>query len=124
MHLPHLVGELQAVVIGVAVVVQLQNVVVVREPSSKRLPAGITSTGADRTSIEIAPVDQIAPGCAYISDAECHLVGQFLLNRQVIGVIHGCLKIAQHLHHTRRLSRSGVRSKDVDSRRYAYKGLT
>src|SRR5207237_8627888 len=101
MHLPHLVGELQAVVIGVAVVVQLQNVVVVREPSSKRLPAGVTSTGADWTSIEIAPVDQIAPGCAYISDAECHLVGQFLLNRKVIGGINGWLEIAQNQHSTR-----------------------
>ena len=117
----HFIGELETVVIGVAVVVELQNMVVkgFPEESTKRLPNGCRvesqAVGADGTGIEVAPIHQVASECTDVCDADRGLVGQRLLDREVVGVIHGRLEIAHHLYDVeRRDVACRVRAVDVE----------
>ncbi len=68
MQVSNLVGQLKTVVVGIAVIIQLQNMVICRHPSvwvneliPKRLAGAVAWQSADRASIEVAPIDQIAP---------------------------------------------------------------
>ena len=114
------------------IVESINSAIRVRKSSCKRLPVDgrtsrtSTAKSANRTSIEIAPVDQIASRRTDIGNAKCGLAAQFLLNRKVVGVVHWCLEIADNLHHAERRRRLGccVCAVDVYARRHTNKGLT
>src|SRR5215469_11565148 len=67
---------------------------------TERLSARVTWQSADGTSIEISPVGQVSSGCTHETQAERHFVRQFLLNSEVVRMIHWCPEIANNLDDT------------------------
>ena len=110
---------LQSVVVGIGIIGHPQDVIVLRKSRTERLASVVASQRTDWTGIHIAPGNEVTSGSAHISDADCHLVVQFLLNREVVGVIHRRLEIGQHLHNVKRRTRSNALAIDVNTGRHA-----
>src|SRR5712692_1651064 len=93
-------SRLKAVVVGVGVIVKLQNVIVVWEAGAKRLPtriAGVRRT--DCASVKISPVEQVPTSGSDVGNTKRRLVAQLLLDGEIISMVHRSREIPYDLDH-------------------------
>ena len=118
---PHFEGRLQTVVVGIAIVIDLHDVSVLRESSAKRLAGGVARVCTDWTRIEITPVHQIAASSTDISDRKGHSFTETLLDGQIVSVVHWSRELLQDLDHIKGRVWGGTfaGTKNIDTRRHA-----